>query len=155
MGTNFRKFRNTNPISSKGGCHSIESSIDVKGRIANLARRLKLLETKESVPVNQVSPNPISNSGCTYCQAMNYVLEECPVFHAQQMLLEPMNAAFLRPHNNPYALTYNPGWRNHPNFSWSQNNHDHSRSNNCNHQTSFHNYHNNLSNHQSKISIYQ
>ena len=21
--------------------------------------------------------------------------------------------------NNPYSSTYNPGWRNHPNFSWS------------------------------------
>ena len=24
--------------------------------------------------------------------------------------------------NNPYSNTYNPGWRNHPNFSWSNNN---------------------------------
>ena len=23
--------------------------------------------------------------------------------------------------NNPYSNTYNPGWRNHPNFSWSNN----------------------------------
>src|SRR5262249_19608220 len=23
------------------------------------------------------------------------------------------------PQNNPYSNTYNPGWRNHPNFSWS------------------------------------
>ena len=23
--------------------------------------------------------------------------------------------------NNPYLNTYNPGWRNHPNFSWSNN----------------------------------
>src|SRR5262249_54549399 len=27
---------------------------------------------------------------------------------------------FQRPQqNNPYSNTYNPGWRNHPNFSWS------------------------------------
>ena len=25
----------------------------------------------------------------------------------------------VRPQNNPYSNTYNPGWRNHPNFSWS------------------------------------
>jgi hypothetical protein len=25
------------------------------------------------------------------------------------------------PKNNPYSNTYNPGWRNHPNFSWSSN----------------------------------
>ena len=22
------------------------------------------------------------------------------------------------PQNNPYSNTYNPGWRNHPNFGW-------------------------------------
>jgi hypothetical protein len=26
-----------------------------------------------------------------------------------------------RPQNNPYSNTYNPGWRNHPNFSWRNN----------------------------------
>ncbi|KAL2480100.1 Uncharacterized protein Adt_33066 [Abeliophyllum distichum] len=25
-----------------------------------------------------------------------------------------------KPHYNPYSNTYNPGWRDHPNFSWSQ-----------------------------------
>ena len=28
---------------------------------------------------------------------------------------------FNRQENNPYSNTYNPGWRNHPNFSWSNN----------------------------------
>ena len=27
----------------------------------------------------------------------------------------------FRQGNNPYSNTYNPGWRNHPNFSWSNN----------------------------------
>ena len=71
-------------------------------------RRLEALETKEPVPVNQVSPSQFSTPGCTYCQAMNYVFEECLVFNAQQMYPEPMNAAFLRPHNTSYTQTYNP-----------------------------------------------
>ena len=25
---------------------------------------------------------------------------------------------YQRNQNNPYSNTYNPGWRNHPNFSW-------------------------------------
>ena len=109
--------RNPNSISSKGGLHSIESSIANEAKLANLARRLDALEMKEPSPVNQVSPNQFSTPGCTYCQAMNHVFEECPVFQAQQQYHEPMNAAFSRPNNNPYAPTYNPGWRNHPNFS--------------------------------------
>ena len=35
---------------------------------------------------------------------------------------EHMNAAYSRPPHNPYSQTYNPGWRNHPNFSWASNN---------------------------------
>jgi len=49
--------KNSNSISSNGGLHSIESSIAAKARIANLKRRLEVLETKEPIPVNQVSPN--------------------------------------------------------------------------------------------------
>eukprot|EP00257_Ricinus_communis_P022201 XP_015581861.1 uncharacterized protein LOC107262176 [Ricinus communis] len=29
-----------------------------------------------------------------------------------------------QPRNNPYSSTYNPGWRNHPNFSWRNNDHN-------------------------------
>ena len=81
-------------------------------------RRLEALETKEPVSVNQVSST--SSAGCTYCQDMNHVFEECPVFFAHQSLPEHMSAAFTRPANNPYSPTYNPGWRNHPNFSGAQ-----------------------------------
>jgi len=45
--------RNSNSISSKGGgLHLIESSIAAETRIANLARRLEALKTKELSPVN-------------------------------------------------------------------------------------------------------
>ena len=27
-----------------------------------------------------------------------------------------------QPQNNPYSNTYNPGWKQHPNFSWSDQN---------------------------------
>ena len=62
--------------------------------MANLARRLEALETKKPSPVNQVSPNQFPTPGCTYCQVMNHVFEECPMFQAQQQYHEPMNAAF-------------------------------------------------------------
>ena len=46
-----------NSISSKGGLHSIESFITNEAKLANLVRRLEVLETKEPSPVNQVSQN--------------------------------------------------------------------------------------------------
>ena len=36
------------------------------------------------------------------------------------MFPENINAACARPNYNLYSKTYNPVWRNHPNFSWSQ-----------------------------------
>ena len=74
--------RNSNSISSKRGLHSIESSITNESKLANLARRPEALETKEPSQVNQVSPNQFSTLGCTSCQAMNHVFEECPMFQA-------------------------------------------------------------------------
>ena len=82
--------RNSNSISSKGGFHSIESSIVNEAKIANLVRRLEVLETKEPSTINQVNPNQFSTLGCTYCQAMNHVFEECPVFQAHQHFPEPI-----------------------------------------------------------------
>ncbi|XP_031120931.1 uncharacterized protein LOC116024170 [Ipomoea triloba] len=32
-----------------------------------------------------------------------------------------MNSFNQRPRNDPYSNSYNPGWKNHPNFSWSNN----------------------------------
>ena len=107
--------RNSNSISSKEGLHLIESFITNEAKLASLERRLDALKTKEQSPIKQVSPNQFPTPGCTYCQVMNHVFEKCPVFQAQQQYHEPMNAAFSRPNNNPYALTYNPGLRNHPN----------------------------------------
>ena len=90
-------------------------------------RRLEAIEIKDSAFLNQVSPTP--SAGCTYCQVMNYVFEECPVFMAHQILPENMNAAFSKPINNLYSHTYNPGWRNHLNFSWAQNTNDYPKPN--------------------------
>ena len=77
------KFRNSNPISSKGSLHSIESSIPIDDKIACLIRWLEALETKELALVNKVSPGQVPISGCIYCQAMNYLFEECLVFLTQ------------------------------------------------------------------------
>lgn len=45
------------------------------------------------------------------CQTGNpfYVQDEAPVNHVGSQ---------NRPRNNPYSNTYNPGWRQHPIFSW-------------------------------------
>ena len=45
---------------------------------------------------------------------------ECQGSCSQDTSIEQLNAFnnFQRSQGNPYSNTYNPGWRNHPNFSW-------------------------------------
>jgi len=82
--------------------------------------RLELLEVREPNSVNQVNPTLVISPDCTYCHALTHLFEEYPVHQAQHIFPENMNAAYTRPNYNPYSKTYNPGWKNHPNFSWSQ-----------------------------------
>ena len=41
--------------------------------------------------------------------------------------MEDEQVAFVNA-NNPYSNTYNPGWRNHPNFSWKESNNNNMQS---------------------------
>ncbi|KAL4282171.1 hypothetical protein GQ457_03G018410 [Hibiscus cannabinus] len=50
---------------------------------------------------------------CNHCER-NHHATDCPVMHEQASYLGNYN----RNLNHPYSNTYNPGWRQHPNFSW-------------------------------------
>ena len=97
---------------SRGGMHQIQPTLASEAKIATLTRRLEALELQRPANVNQISA-PM----CKGCNAPDHVLEECSYSNE----CAQVNATYQGPLNNPYAPTYNPGWRNHPNFSWSQN----------------------------------
>ena len=113
------KPRNSQSIAFRGRLLSIKSSVAAEGKIATLMRRIEALETKEPAIANQINPPQIHSPGSTYCQASNHICKECPVFQAHQALPEHLNVAYTRLQNNLYSQTYNPGWRSHPNISWS------------------------------------
>ncbi|XP_050217489.1 uncharacterized protein LOC126668326 [Mercurialis annua] len=55
--------------------------------------------------------------GCEFCGVFNHSGGECLV--TGQALSEQVNyIEGQRQANDPYSNTYNPGWRNHPNFGW-------------------------------------
>ncbi|CAN6440141.1 unnamed protein product [Victoria cruziana] len=56
----------------------------------------------------------------TLCDGMGHNTEECPMSRVNSSSSgQTVNAAqgFSRPYD-PYSTTYNPGWRNYPNFGW-------------------------------------
>lgn len=78
---------------------------------AEVERRLKKM-TLDTQTVAQVQPvQPIQAVSCEIYGGPHFTMH-C-VATAQQV--EEIN--FLK-QNNPYSNTYNPGWKNHPNFSW-------------------------------------
>jgi len=59
---------------------------------------------------------------CEVCGIQGHVAADC---QAQLQGVEQVNVFqnySPRPQNNPYSNTYNPGWRNHPNFSYRNSN---------------------------------
>ena len=62
---------------------------------------------------------------CQICETNEHSTNGCPSLPSfRECLLQQANAlnSFQRSSHNPYLQTYNPGWRDHPNFSWKSDN---------------------------------
>ncbi|XP_024172385.1 uncharacterized protein LOC112178475 [Rosa chinensis] len=62
---------------------------------------------------------------CGVCSMQEHMSDQCPQL-MEGGNFEGVNALgfqqeYQRPRNDPYSNTYNPGWRDHPNFRWRDN----------------------------------
>ncbi|KAL6318257.1 hypothetical protein AAG906_035800 [Vitis piasezkii] len=113
-------FLSTNP-KFKGGMYMLSEDVDMKAKVATLARRLEELELKKIHEVQAISDTQVHVMPCTICQSCDHVVDECPTMPAvREMLGDQVNVVGqFRPNNTAsYGNTYNSSWRNHPNFSW-------------------------------------
>ncbi|KAL5545248.1 hypothetical protein UlMin_009032 [Ulmus minor] len=94
--------------------HEIDSVNALSAQVAVLSRKLDSLSSKlESKPTAE----------CDLCGG-NHASVECQVgnpFASPNSEQANYVSNFQRPQHNPYSNTYNPGWRNHPNLSWGNN----------------------------------
>ena len=108
--------RNDN-ISSRyvrGGLYSVSNVSYLGSNIAVLENILKGL----SPQMTQLSQ--ISTVSYLHCQALDHSLSACPYFaHLLANRQEQVSMTFQRSKNDPFSPYCNSGWRNHPNFSWS------------------------------------
>ncbi|KAL6326088.1 hypothetical protein AAG906_000963 [Vitis piasezkii] len=101
--------------------YMLSEDMDMKAKVATMARRLEELELKKMHEVQAISETQAHVMPCTICQSCDHVVDECPTIPAmREMLGDQANVVGqFRPNNNaPYGNTYNSSWRNHPNFSW-------------------------------------
>ena len=95
------------------GVHQIDALSSLAAQVETLTRKIDHLQTPAS-SASQMYP-------CEW-NAGGQPSVEYPSGNLNAQTLEDANAiAFGFRNNNPYSNSYNPGWRNHPNFSWRDN----------------------------------
>ncbi|XP_052302019.1 uncharacterized protein LOC127904107 [Populus trichocarpa] len=109
-----------NTISHSSGKFQLKETDDLNARLASLARKVESLEIKK---VHVMSEQ--QEESCVICESKGHRTTECPTIPAFKEVLygqtsdsSNVRKPFSNQVGNPYSETYNPGWRNHPNFRW-------------------------------------
>nr|CAN64062.1 hypothetical protein VITISV_028312 [Vitis vinifera] len=95
----------TSQPNTKGEMYILNEEIDMKAKIASMARRLEELEMKKFHKAHAISQIPLQTMPCAICLSYEHLVDECPTIPAAREMLFDCN-------------TYNSNWRNHQNFSW-------------------------------------
>jgi len=116
----YEALGKTQPHTSSGGMYNFRKDHDLPAKFASLARKVEALEFKKSGQLKSVQ-----DIVCQICEMNEHATNDCPILPSFEERLHKQAHAlniFQRPNHNPYSQTYNPGWRNHPNFSWKSGN---------------------------------
>ncbi|XP_058192109.1 uncharacterized protein LOC131309504 [Rhododendron vialii] len=113
----------TNSTSLKqSGLHEVGRSDDLSYKVDALTHKINSLLSLSHGPSHS-SPLAAVAEVCQLCSSPCHQINECHMASQfPEFLQEHVNAAqgFGRPANDPYSHTYNPSWKNHPNFGWRQ-----------------------------------
>jgi hypothetical protein len=87
-------------------------------KVDALSRKLDQIMAASFAPT--IAPHtPPPQEACSFCSNPSHQAKYCSIIRQFfEVPHEQVNVAFSRPVNDPYSHSYNPGWRNHPNFSW-------------------------------------
>ncbi|CAN6678252.1 unnamed protein product [Malus baccata var. baccata] len=92
--------------------HEVSSTSDIHSQLANLTSIVSQMAEGMRVQGPMV---------CGVCSIQGHASEKCPQL-IENGGWESANAIGFQgqnqPRNDPYSNTYNPGWRDHPNFKW-------------------------------------
>ncbi|XP_020417999.1 uncharacterized protein LOC109948709 [Prunus persica] len=107
IAANSQQFNYRRAPSKKAGVYEVSAS-DIGPQIANLTNLVKQL-----IPQAQV---------CAVCANPGHPTESCPSLYGDgEEMAQAHYMQQQKPRNDPFSNTYNPGWRQHPNFGWKNN----------------------------------
>ena len=101
----------------RGGIYDIENIMDIHSKVDELSQKLDHLL---NIGYSSTLPNLVQDI-CALCASPSHFISECPTTpHSPEFVCEQVQQAqtqqACRLENDPYLNTYNPSWRNHPNF---------------------------------------
>jgi len=99
----------------RGNVSMINANSDKDEEIARLKKEIQKLSTRESV-------KEIKHEQCQVCGEHGHTALTCYGEVTSYEQVNVMNVGYQKGRNDAFTNTYNLGWRNHPNFSWRNNN---------------------------------
>ncbi|KAH9780492.1 hypothetical protein KPL71_008099 [Citrus sinensis] len=111
---NNYQWPSTRQAAARGtaGVHNVDALTTLSAQVTLLTKMVKAMTTAPAT-VNQ-----ISDMSHVYC-GEGHLFDNCPGNPASVNYMGSFNR---QNQDNPYSNTHNPGWRQHPNFSWSYHN---------------------------------
>ncbi|XP_073016723.1 uncharacterized protein [Primulina eburnea] len=106
----------------KVGFLEINALTAITAKLDGLTHQMSQLQAQKSIPVksvNQIQGNAeiVGGPSCDMPFMPDMPCEEIQCFGGDSVNYLGNQG---RQQNNPYSFSYNPGWRNHPNFGWRQ-----------------------------------
>ena len=103
---NVRDMRKmTSQPKAKGEMYILNDGMDMKAKIAAVARRLEELEMKKMQKVQAISQTSLQAMPCAIFLSYEHLVDECPTITMVREMFGDCN-------------TYNSNLRDHPNLSW-------------------------------------
>ena len=106
-------------VKSKG-MYEVNLNEGSPNQMATVDRKLDMIVKAMALQSISRSQQTAPLQVCVICSQFDHTTDTCPLYSSVDQ--EQANYVGQYPHkNNPYSNTYNPGWQNHLNFSWSNN----------------------------------
>ena len=109
-----------NNSTNESDIYNLKDDIDIQAKLASLARKIESLDMKKSGQLKI-----IQEIVCHICDTHDHATKDCPTLPSfKECLHEQANYVnnYKKPILDPFSPSYNPGWKNHPNFSWRNDN---------------------------------
>ncbi|XP_058222963.1 uncharacterized protein LOC131332682 [Rhododendron vialii] len=108
-----------NPVPSNSDKFQLNEQNELAHKVAQLSRQIETLQLNKVAGVASVAK---AEEFCVLCEIAGHATGDCQMLPAVKDILQGTGQAEVNAVNqrfDPYSQTFNPGWKMHPNFRWS------------------------------------